>query len=137
MACMKQQLQLEEIDIRSYSPLSLAYIGDAVYEVLVRTILLHHGNMAVNKYHRKASHMVNASAQARMIKELEPMLTEEEMAVYKRGRNAKSYTSAKNASVIDYRLATGFEALIGYLYLKEDFNRIFELVKMSLHIGEE
>lgn len=134
---MKKQLQLKEIDIRTYSPLSLAYIGDAVYEVIVRTILLNHGNMAVNKYHRKASHMVNASAQARMMKEIEPLLSEEEVAVYKRGRNAKSYTSAKNASIIDYRIATGFEALIGYLYLKENMDRIFQLVKTGLHIGEE
>jgi ribonuclease-3 family protein len=134
---MKEQFGLKEVDIRTYSPLSLAYIGDAVYEVIVRTILLHRGNMAVNKYHRKASHMVNASAQARIIKELEPMLTEEEMAVYKRGRNAKSYTSAKNATIIEYRMATGFEALIGYLYLKEEMDRIFVLVKAGLHIGEE
>lgn len=134
---MKEQFGLKDVDIRTYSPLSLAYIGDAVYEVIVRTILLHRGNMAVNKYHRKASHMVNASAQARIIKELEPMLTEEETTVYKRGRNAKSYTSAKNATIIEYRMATGFEALIGYLYLKEEMDRIFVLVKAGLHIGEE
>ncbi len=134
---MKQQLQLKEVDIRTYSPLALAYLGDAVYEVIVRTILLNYGNMPVNKYHRKASHMVNASAQSRMITELEPMLTEEELSVYKRGRNAKSYTSAKHATIIEYRMATGFEALIGYLYLKEEMERIFYLVKTGLHIGEE
>ncbi|MDO4942903.1 MAG: ribonuclease III domain-containing protein [Lachnospiraceae bacterium] len=134
---MKEQFHLKEIDVRSYSPLSLAYIGDAVYEVIIRTILLNQGNMAVNKYHHRASHLVNASAQSQMMYVLEPILTEEELAVYKRGRNAKSYTSAKHASVIDYRRATGFEALIGYLYLKEDVNRIFYLVKIGLHIGEE
>jgi ribonuclease-3 family protein len=134
---MKEQLGLKEIDIRTYSPLSLAYIGDAVYEVIVRTVLLHKGNMAVNKYHRQASRLVNASAQSEMMGILEPLLTEEELSVYKRGRNAKSYTSAKHASVVDYRRATGFEALIGYLYLKEDMDRIFYLVKIGLHIEGE
>jgi ribonuclease-3 family protein len=134
---MKEQFGLADVDIRTYSPLSLAYIGDAVYEVIIRTILLHQGNMAVNKYHRKASRMVNASAQSEIMGILEPILTEEELSVYKRGRNAKSYTSAKHASVLDYRRATGFEALIGYLYLKEDMERIFDLIKIGLHIEGE
>lgn len=134
---IREEFHLKDIDVRTYSPLSLAYIGDAVYEVIVRTILLHQGNMAVNKYHRKASHMVNAIAQSKMIGELEPLLTEEELGIYRRGRNAKSYTSAKNASVLDYRRATGFEALIGYLYLKQETDRILYLVKTGLHIGEE
>ncbi|MDO4169857.1 MAG: ribonuclease III domain-containing protein [Lachnospiraceae bacterium] len=134
---MKEQLCLNDIDIRTYSPLAFAYIGDAVYELIIRTMLLNKGNMPVNKYHRKASHLVNASAQSEMIQELEPLLTEEEAAVFKRGRNAKSYTSAKHASVLEYRHATGFEALIGYLYLKEDMERIFYLIRKGLHIGEE
>lgn len=134
---MKEQLCLGEIDLRTYSPLAFAYIGDAVYEVLIRTMLLHKGNMPVNKYHRKASHLVNASAQSEMMHELEPLLTEEERTVFRRGRNAKSYTSAKHASVLEYRWATGLEALIGYLYLKEDMERLFDLVKTGLHIGEE
>jgi len=134
---MKEQLGLKDVDVKSYSPLSLAYIGDAVYEVIIRTILLNQGNMPVNKYHHRASRLVNAAAQSQMMHILEPILTEEEVAVYKRGRNAKSYTSAKHASVIDYRRATGFEALIGYLYLKEDMERICFLVKIGLHIGEE
>lgn len=134
---MKKQLQLKEVDIRSYSSLALAYIGDAVYEVIIRTIVLNQGNMAVHKYHHRSSHLVNATAQSQMMHTLEPLLTKEELAVYKRGRNAKSYTVAKHASVIDYRRATGFEALIGYLYLKDDMDRIFYLVKIGLHIGEE
>lgn len=134
---MKEQLGLKEVDVRTYSPLALAYMGDAVYEVVVRTMLLNQGNTSVNKYHHRATHLVNAAAQSRLIGEIEDVLTKEEMAVYKRGRNAKSYTSAKHASVLDYRRATGFEALIGYLYLKEEFDRIIELIKIGLHIGEE
>lgn len=134
---MKEQLCFDEIDIRTYSPLAFAYIGDAVYELIIRTILLNKGNMPVNKYHRRASHLVNASAQSEMMQELEPLLTKEEAAIFKRGRNAKSYTSAKHASILEYRRATGFEALIGYLYLKEDMERIFYLIRKGLHIGEE
>ena len=80
--------------------------------------------------------MVKASAQAEMIESLLPELTEEETAVYKRGRNAKSYTMAKNATMSDYRKATGFEALMGYLYLKEDLGRMIELIRLGLEKGE-
>lgn len=123
---------LEQEDIKTYSPLTLAYIGDAVYELVIRTMIISKGNAPVNKLHKRSSALVKASAQAQMMKVLEPMLTEEELHIYKRGRNAKSYTSAKNASVIDYRVATGFEALMGWLYLQEDQERMLELVKAGL-----
>lgn len=123
---------LEQEDIKTYSPLTFAYIGDAVYELVIRTMIISKGNAPVNKLHKRSSALVKASAQAQMMKVLEPMLTEEELHIYKRGRNAKSYTSAKNASVIDYRVATGFEALMGWLYLQEDQERMLELVKAGL-----
>lgn len=132
----KDCFQLEHGSPESYSPLALAYIGDSVFDVIVRTIAVSRVNKQVNKYHRDVSKIVCAPAQARMILAIHDRLTEEEQAVYKRGRNAKSYTKAKNASTIDYRNATGFEALLGYLYLKEDFLRLTDVVKMSLEVLE-
>lgn len=128
----KDAFQIGTVDPKGYSPLALAYIGDGVYELMIRTILVSKKDMQVQKYHKKASNLVKAQTQANMIHAILEELTEEELAVYKRGRNAKSYTMAKNATVTDYRAATGFEALIGYLYLKEDVTRAIELVKMAL-----
>ena len=129
---LKQVFHLEDHDLRTYSPLTLAYIGDGVYDMVIRTILVKKGNCPVNQLHRKASSLVKASAQSAMMEAIEPMLTEEEHGVYKRGRNAHSATMAKHATMGDYRRATGFEALMGYLYLKEDFSRITELVHDGL-----
>lgn len=129
---LKEMFQLEDRDIRTYSPLTLAYIGDGVYELVIRTILVKKGNCPVNQLHRRASSLVKAGAQSAMMEILEPMLTEEELAVYRRGRNAHSPTMAKHATMADYRRATGFEALMGYLYLKEDFCRIVELVRAGI-----
>ena len=134
---MKEALQLEPIDVSSYSPLALAYMGDAVYEVLIRTRVMNRGSMQVNKMHKKSASLVKAEAQARMIQALQEELTEEETAVYKRGRNAHSASSAKNASIRDYRMATGFEALVGYLYLTGQYERLLKLVHDGLErIGE-
>lgn len=133
----REALQLTGQDIRSYSPLALAYIGDAVFELVIRTKVINHGSMQVNKMHKKSSELVKAQAQANLFKVLEEELTGEELAVYKRGRNAKSVTVAKHAAMIDYRMATGFEALIGYLYLTERFERMVELISHGLKkIGE-
>lgn len=133
----KNSLNLGEVDVRTYSPLVLAYIGDAVYEVVIRTKVINHGSMQVNKMHKKSSSLVKAETQASLIKVLEEELTEEELAAFKRGRNAKSVSTAKNASVIDYRMATGFEALIGYLYLSEQYERMITLISHGLEkIGE-
>ena len=134
---MKEALQLEPIDVCSYSPLALAYMGDAVYEVLIRTRVMNRGSMQVNKMHKKSASLVKAEAQARMIQARQEELTEEETAVYKRGRNAHSASSAKNASIRDYRMATGFEALVGYLYLTGQYERLLKLVHDGLErIGE-
>lgn len=135
LSLLKELFQLEDRDLRTYSPLTLAYIGDGVYELVIRTILVKKGNCPVNQLHRKASSLVKAAAQSRMMEILEPELSEEEHSVYKRGRNAHSPTMAKHATMADYRRATGFEALMGYLYLKEDYARMLELIRMG--IGEE
>ncbi len=115
-----------------YSPLVLAYIGDGVFDLIIRTIILDMGNGKVKDFHRMASSIVRAPSQAKIIKSVLGELTEEEMAVYKHGRNAKSATSAKNSSIIDYRVATGFEALTGYLYLSNKLARALELIKLGM-----
>ena len=115
---LNELFHLEEQDIRSYSPLTLAYIGDGVYELIIRTILVKKGNCPVNRLHKKASSLVKAAAQSGIMEIIEKELTPEELSVYRRGRNAHSPTMAKHATMADYRRATGFEALMGYLYLK-------------------
>lgn len=133
----KEPLKLQEVDPCSYSPLALAYIGDAMYELIIRTKVINHGSMQVNKMHKKTTSLVNAGTQAAMIKALTEDLTPEEEAVFKRGRNAKSVSSAKHATMIDYRMATGFEALIGYLYITGQQQRMMTLVGTGLErIGE-
>lgn len=112
-----------------YSPLVLAYLGDAVFEMYIRTMLVSKANMPVNKLHKEATGYVKAKAQSELLGKIYDKLTEEEISVFKRGRNAHSYTSAKNADVVDYRRATGFEALMGYLYIKGDSKRIKELLE--------
>lgn len=129
---MQELFHMQRVDIREYSPLALAYIGDAVYELIIRSLVLNEGNRQVQKMHKRTSSMVQASAQARIITALNDRLTEEEHAVYKRGRNAKSMSPARNQSVSDYHKATGFEALIGYLYLKEDWKRMLDLIKEGM-----
>ncbi|WP_455717624.1 Mini-ribonuclease 3 [Anaerosporobacter sp.] len=129
---LRSSFQLEDVDIKTYSPLTLAYIGDAIYDVIIRTLLVEKGNAPVQKLHKRASSLVKASAQVAMFYAIKDELTELEMSFYKRGRNAKSFTSAKNASITDYRMATGVEALVGYLYLTDQMPRIIELMKIGL-----
>ena len=129
---LKEQFELPDIDVKSYSPLVLAYIGDGIYELVIRTAVVGQGNRQANALHKKTSTYVKASAQAAMMEAILEDLTEEEQAVYKRGRNAKTVSMAKHATMHDYRHATGFEALMGYLYLKEDYSRIVELVRKGL-----
>lgn len=129
---IKRDFGCKEVDIRTYSPLTLAYIGDAIYDLVIRTIVVERGNSTANKLHRKAVAYVNARVQAMMIDALEDELSEEEESVYHRGRNAKSYTSAKNASVIEYRKATGLEALCGYLYLQGRQERMLYLIREAI-----
>ena len=132
---LKELFHLEDQDLRSYSPLTLAYIGDGVYELIIRTILVKKGHCPVNRLHKKASSLVKAGAQSAIMEVIEEKLTPEELSVYRRGRNAHSPTMAKHATMADYRRATGFEALMGYLYLKEDYTRMLTLIRMG--IGED
>ena len=120
---------IPDFDLRTYAPLTLAFLGDAVYELVIRSVVVTKANASPNELNRKSSTLAKAGTQARIMHEIMGFLTEEERAVYKRGRNAHSATRAKNATVSDYRIATGFEALVGYLYLKGDIRRVLELVK--------
>lgn len=129
---VKDAYQIHDIDLKTYSPLTLAYIGDAVYDMVIRTRLVTVANTQVNKLHKRASKLVNAAAQAAMVTALLEELTEEELQIYKRGRNAQAVTKAKNASMKDYRTATGFEALIGYLYLNQETERMLYLIEQGL-----
>lgn len=132
LEAIQKNFDCEAADIRTYSPLTLAYIGDAIYDLVIRTIVVERGNRSANSLHKKTVGYVNARVQAKMIDALEDELTEEEASVYRRGRNAKSYTSAKNASVIEYRKATGLEALCGYLYLQGRQERMLFLIHKAI-----
>lgn len=131
-ACIRQRFSLDRQDVRSYSPLTLAYIGDGIYELVIRTVVVGQGNQPVSRLHQQTSRFAKAQAQSEMMEVLMPLLSKEEVQIYKRGRNAKSYTTSKNASVNDYRRATGFEALMGYLYLTGNMERLLELVKTAV-----
>lgn len=128
----RRAMEMQEVEPETYSPLVLAYIGDGVYEVMIRSKVINRGSMQVNKMHKHSAMLVKASAQAALIQALEEELTEEERSIYKRGRNAKSASAAKNASIIDYRKATGFEALVGWLFLTRQYRRLTDLVSMGL-----
>lgn len=127
-AYIKANWNLPDTDIRSYSGLTLAYIGDAIYDLVIRTYIVENGNAPVNKLHKQVVKLVQATAQAKLYHIIKDMLTEEEQAIFKRGRNAKSFTSAKNADIVEYRTATGVEALVGYLYLTGRTGRMLELI---------
>ena len=129
---MQEVFQMKEVDVHSYSPLTLAYIGDSIYDLIIKSLVINQGNRQVNKLHKETSMYVQGSPQSLMMRAMQEELTEEEHAVYKRGRNAKSVSPAKNQSITDYRRATGFEALLGYLYLKKEWKRMLDLVKIGL-----
>ena len=131
---LNDKFNIEPKDIRTYSPLTLAYIGDAIFDVVIRSILVNKGNTPVNKLHQRASQIVKATTQAAMVIALMDELTDEERDYYRRGRNSKPHTKAKNASTMDYLEATGFEAVIGYLYLTGDMDRICELVNRGIEL---
>ena len=127
--------KLSKTDAKQYSPLTLAFLGDAVYSLLVREMLLKTANRPTNALHKESIKLVNANCQAEMIKKVLPLLTEDEEAIFKRGRNAHSGHVPKNQSDADYRYATGLETLYGYLYLIGDFERIMYIFNIST--GEE
>ena len=127
---------MEPVDPKTSSPLVLAYIGDCVFDLIIKLMVTGRGNRQVHKLHEETSCYVQASAQSFMMREMQEHLTAEEHAVYRRGRNARSVSPAKNQSITDYRRATGFEALIGYLYLNGEYERLTELVTIGLESME-
>lgn len=131
---IKEQFGIKDVDIRTYSPLTLAYIGDGIFDIVIRSVVVGKGNTKASRLHKHTSSIVKAHTQAVMIEALEPHLTKEEADIYRRGRNAKSPTMAKNATMADYRKATGLEALMGYLYLSDDFERVVELTKLGVQL---
>ncbi|MBR5637632.1 MAG: ribonuclease III [Pseudobutyrivibrio sp.] len=133
---LNEKFNIESKDIRTYSPLTLAYIGDAIFDVVIRSILVNKGNTAVNKLHQRTSSIVKAPTQAKMAVALMDSFTEEEADWYRRGRNSKPHTKAKNATTMDYLEATGFEAVMGYLYLTGNMDRICELVNRGIELLE-
>ena len=124
---------LSEKEARMYSPLTLAFLGDAVYSLLVRNMLALSANKPTGKLHKESITYVNAAFQAQAIKELLPHLNENEEYIFKRGRNAHSAHSPKNQSDADYRYATGLETLYGYLYLCGETERIKEIFNLSTY----
>lgn len=129
---IRKTFEIPDVYIRTYSPLTLAFIGDGIYDLVIRSIIVGRGNTRASQLHQHTSHLVKAHTQSEMLHTMLPVLSEEELGVYKRGRNAKSPTMAKNATMGDYRRATGFEALMGYLYLTDQMDRMLELVKIGL-----
>lgn len=117
---------------KTYSALTLAYIGDSIYDLIIRTLIMSRGNKAVGKMHKEASTYVNANSQGQMYHAVIPYLSEEEMAVMKRGRNANSGRTPKNANMSAYKHATGFESLLGHLYISDKTDRVVELIKIGL-----
>lgn len=129
---------VSESGARNYNPLSLAFIGDSVYENYVREkLLLSFPNMLPRELHLKAVSYVKAASQSRIVSGIESELSEDELYIYKRGRNTKSHTVPKNADLLDYRRASGFEALIGYLYLTGKVERLEQIIDLSFKIIEE
>jgi len=129
---IRETFDINQKDIREYSPLSFAFIGDCVYELAIRTYVLSQGNRPVNELNKMKVKYVNAAAQTDMVDACMDIMTQEEQDIFKKGRNAKGGTVAKNQSVADYRKATGFEALCGYLYMQGRMDRVVELVKYGI-----
>jgi len=129
-------LNVSSEEIRMLNPLVLAYIGDSVFDLFIKSYIVSKSRANVNKINKMVVSFVKAKSQSIIINSLFEELTEEEKKIVKRGRNTKSYTSAKNASLVDYKLATGFEALIGFLYLSRDNERLNEIIEFSINIIE-
>ena len=122
----------KQTDIRMYSPLALAFLGDGVYSLIVRTMVISKGNRQAEKLHNDTRKYVSAQAQARIGDAIQELLTEEEARIYRRGRNANPYHHAKNATLEEYLKATALETLCGYLYLKDETARFLELLKAGI-----
>lgn len=121
---MEESVKTEQVNAYQYSPLALAYMGDSILDLLVKKYFVTHSNMQPHKYHMEVSKIVKAVNQADYIDQIMEELSEDELDVYKRGRNTNTHSKAKNATMGQYRKATGLEALYGYLYLKGDMDRL-------------
>lgn len=122
----------KNIDIKTYSPLTFAFIGDDVFDLIIRTIVVSKGNTKPEKLHNESIKYVSAVSQAKMYDAVTDMLTEEEADILRRGRNAKPHSKAKSATSTEYMKATALETLIGYLYLKDEQDRIFDILKVGI-----
>ncbi len=122
----------EDVDIRTYSPLALAFLGDSVYSTIVRTFVVSKGNRQAEKMHKETTRYVSAHGQAVIGDAIADLLTEEEAKIYKRGRNANPYHHAKNASIEEYKKATALEVLCAYLYLQDKTARFLELLQQGI-----
>ena len=125
-------IPMNESQLRTYSPLAFAYIGDSIYDLIIRTMIVSRGNNRADRYHHEAIKYVNANAQMKMYQTIKDILTEEEQTIFRRGKNSKPASTAKNQSLHDYKIATGFEALYGYLFLAGKMDRILELTEYGL-----
>lgn len=134
---IRDSFNLEKKDVRTYSPLTLAYIGDAVFDIIIRTIIVDKGNSSVNRLHKLSASYVSAKSQNLMVNEIFEEFTKEEKDIFRRGKNTKMHTVAKNASLSEYRNATGFEAVLGYLYLLDNTDRLFYLVNLAINNKDE
>lgn len=134
---IRDVLEIPEPDPDGFSPLVLAYIGDCIYDLIIKSMVVGRGNKQVQRLHEETSSYVQASAQSQMMRTMQQHLTEEEHAIYRRGRNTRSVSAAKNQTITDYRRATGFEALLGYLFLKKRYARLMEIVKIGLNSLEK
>ena len=131
-SAVKRRFDLPDADIRTYSPLTLAYIGDGIYEVIIRSAVSGSGGLNAAQMNKRAGALVRAQAQSEMMKHIRPLLSREEDDYYRRGRNAHPHTRARHATRADYMRATGFETLMGYLYLTGRTERMLELIKTGM-----
>ncbi|MBR6228529.1 MAG: ribonuclease III [Eubacterium sp.] len=125
--------EITEREPDQIGPLKLAYLGDAVYELIVRTILMDSRDRSVKKMNKAAQDLVNATTQARIAEAIEPKLDETEVAVFHRGRNAKNNSMSKHSDIHDYRIATGLESLFGYWYMSGKLDRAVTLLQSAAH----
>lgn len=134
---IKEQFETKDTDINTYNPLTLAFIGDSVYEIIVRTIVVNKGNKSVNALAKDKNKLVNAKTQSRIAEILREVFTEEEADIYRRGKNAKTANHSKSAAYSEYHRATGLEAVFGYLYLTGRLDRCLELLKTAFEKLED
>ena len=132
LSAVNEVFGMKNVNPNEYSPLALAFIGDSVFDVVIKSVMVEMGNCQVNKLQNRTSKIVRATSQAMIADALKSYLSEEEANILRRGRNAKPYTKAKNASYSEYCKATGLEALVGYLFLKNETNRLVELIKTGI-----